>query len=165
MIFISPKEQLLVEMISERNPSCAPLLLTSLKEVFIHFPERLLSADFDKKLTDEFLRELIKHQEDVGLEKYYSLVTKDDTAHTLGEKCLANGELQDNIFKSLGSFGLTKLIESTLQHMTEAPFADKEVENAKTLIETRNKLRQVEEKFLNDAFKAYLKKQISLYNK
>ena len=133
-------------------------------KIMAHLPERLMHEKYDRALVDEFLKELIKNCKTLGLEKYFTVVTEDDTAHTLKDKCLAPNKLHENLFKSLGSYGITKLIEDILKKMAESGFAEKDAENLASLVETRNKLRQAEEKFLRDAFVAYLEKQISLYS-
>ena len=164
MVYIYPKEQLLVDMIAQKMPEMADFLKNAVGKIMAHLPERLMHEKYDKTLVNEFLKELIKNCKKLGLEKYFTVVTEDDTAHTLRDKCLAPNKLNENLFKSLGSYGITKLIEDVLKKMAESGFAKKDAENLVALIETRNKLRQAEEKFLRDAFVAYLEKQISLYS-
>lgn len=164
MKFFLDNEQKLLDEVLKNNPALAGSLSEAIKKVYHHLPETLISAKYDKKLVEEFLRNLLKDSQKLGVEKYFSIVTEDDTVHTIEKRCLAPNELQENILKSLGSFGLTKLLRDLLQKMAQGKFSEKEIENFVQLAEARNQLRQAEEKFLNSAFKAYLQKQISLYS-
>lgn len=164
MEFLFPQEQKMLQMVIARNPEKGKALEDAIKKIYIHLPLKLLNKKYDAKMVEEFLRELIKNGEKLGIEHYYNKVTEDDTSHTISKKCIVNGDLQKNIFKSLGSYGLTKLIRDVLSKMAEKDFSEQDVENLVRLIEARNKIRQNEEKFLEDAFRVYLKKQIALYN-
>lgn len=163
MIVLFPKEQLLLEAVMKKNPAQGALLAEAVNKIYVHLPEKLLDEKYDAKIVQEFLIELVKDGRKLGLEKYESIVVEDETKHALKEKCLANGALLDCIFKSLGSYGLTKVLQAVLQKMASAQFNKKEIDNLVALVEARNKMRQNEEKFLKDAFRAYLRKQISLY--
>lgn len=138
-------------------------LRDAISKIYIHLPEELFHEKYDPAIVEEFLRELVKDSQKLGLEQYYAHVAEDDTLHTLEKKCAAPHELQESIFKSLGSGGLTKLIEDLLRKMLESDFTEKEIQNFIELIEARNKLRQAEEKFLAASFRRYVEKQISLY--
>ena len=163
MIFLFPKEQLLVEMAVKKNSKNGAQLEAAIKKIYVHLPPKLLSDKYDSAITEEFLRALLDDSQKLGIEKYDTIVTEDETAHSLGEKCLGAEELQQGVFKSLGSYGLTKLIEDILKKMSESEYEKVNIEQLVELISARNAMRQNEEQFLEDAFRAYLKKQISLY--
>lgn len=164
MKFLFPKEKLLLEMIIKQNPAMGQKLQEAIQKIYIHLPEQLLHEKYDSKLIGEFLHELVKNTQKLGVEKYYSVVTEDETAHALQRKCLAETELHESIFKALGSYGPTKLIQDMLKKMSETKFSKKEMKNLVILIEARNKIRQNEEQFLEQSFRAYLQKQINLYS-
>ena len=145
------------------NKKFGVTLREAAERIYIHLPQELFHEKYDPAIVEEFLRELVKQSQKLGLEQYYAHVTEDDTIHTIGEKCAAPHELQESIFKSLGSGGLTKLIEDLLRKMLESEFMEKEIQNLVELIEARNKLRQAEEKFLEASFRRYVEKQIALY--
>lgn len=158
------KEQLLVDTIVKRNPGMGVKLQAALKKIYVHLPGKLIYEKYDPKIVEEFLRQLIRQSQKLGLEKYFSVVTEDDTVHTVEKRCLAPDELLRNMMKSLGSYSLTKLIADLLQKMATANFTDREIENLASLVEGRNRLRQAEERFLRDALRAYLEKKISFYS-
>ena len=162
MKFLFPEEQRFVEILFVKK-KLGGKLREALQKMYIHLPQELFHEKYDPAIVEEFLRELVKESQKLGLEQYYAHVTEDDTIHTVAKKCLAPHELQESIFKSLGSGGLTKLIEDLLQKMLKDEFTQKEIENLVALIEARNKLRQAEEKFLEASFRRYIEKQISLY--
>lgn len=159
-----PEEETLLHGIISAQLESGNLLQGALAKSIVHLPEKLISEKYDRGTVEEFLRELIKQSTKIGVEQYYQRVTEDETAHTLKQKCLSNGALEHNIFKSLGSTGLTSLIRDVLVKMREKKFGKQEITNLVHLVETRNKIRQAEEKFLEDAFRRYLDKQISLYS-
>lgn len=162
MKFLFPEEQRKVTLLFAKK-ELGQKLQQALDKMYVHLPEELFHEKYDPAIVGEFLRELVKQSQKLGLEQYYAHVTEDDTIHTIGEKCAAPHELQESIFKSLGSGGLTKLIEDMLKKMLESEFSEKEIQNLVELIEARNKLRQAEEKFLEASFRRYLQKQIELY--
>lgn len=159
---IFTEEQKLIEAVIKNKPELGEKLKKAIDGIFTHLPEKLLDG-YDEKLTQEFLRELLKNSQRLGEEKYLETVTEDETIHTLQHKCLADGDLEKSLFKSLGSHGLTKLIRDVLAKMAKSPFNEEDISNLVELIKARNKLRQVQEKFLKDSFKAYLEKQVKLY--
>lgn len=162
MKFLFPEEERLMKTLFVHK-EFGNKLREAIEKIYIHLPEELFHEKYDPAIVEEFLRELVKQSQKFGLEQYYAHVTEDDTIHTIGEKCAAPHELQESIFKSLGSGGLTKLMEDLLRKMLEDGFTEKEIQNLVELIEARNKLRQAEEKFLEATFRRYVEKQISLY--
>ena len=162
MKFLFPEEERLMKILFD-NKKFGVTLREAAERIYIHLPQELFHEKYDPAIVEEFLRELVKQSQKLCLEQYYAHVTEDDTIHTIGEKCAAPHELQESIFKSLGSGGLTKLIEDLLRKMLESEFMEKEIQNLVELIEARNKLRQAEEKFLEASFRRYVEKQIALY--
>ncbi len=163
MKFLFPKEKLLFDLIAGKNPAGADVLKKAFEKIWVHLPEKLLHEKYNAKITEEFLRKLAAESQRLGLEDYMSMVTEDETAHTLGQKCLGAKNLEKNILKSLGSYGLTRLIGDVMKKMTEKKFTAKDAESLADLIQARNKIRQNEQEFLEKIFHAYLESQLSLY--
>lgn len=163
MKFLFPKEKLLFDLIAGKNPEGAAILKKAFEKIWVHLPEKLLHEKYNPKVTEEFLRKLATESQRLGLEDYMAVVTEDETAHTLGEKCLGAKNLEKNIMKSLGSYGLTRLIGDVMKKMTEEKFTKKDAENLADIIQARNKMRQNEQDFLETVFQSYLESQLSLY--
>ncbi|MBI2639058.1 hypothetical protein HYW83_05720 [Candidatus Peregrinibacteria bacterium] len=162
MKFLFPEEERLINTLFA-NKNFGEKLRAAVEKIYIHLPQELFHEKYDPAVVEEFLKELVKDSQKLGLEQYYAHVAEDDTIHTIEKKCAAPHELQESIFKSLGSGGLTKLIEDLLRKMLASGFTENEIQNLVELIEARNKLRQAEEKFLEASFRRYIEKQISLY--
>lgn len=163
MKFLFPKEKLLFDLIAGKNPEGAALLKEAFEKIWVHIPEKLLHEKYNRKIAEEFLRKLAAESQRLGLEDYMSMVTEDETAHTLGQKCFGAKNLEQNIMKSLGSYGFTRLIGDVMKKMTEKKFDKKDTEGLADLVQARNKMRQNEQEFLENVFSSYLKSQLSLY--
>ncbi|MBI2464292.1 hypothetical protein HYV57_05015 [Candidatus Peregrinibacteria bacterium] len=155
-------EQKLVEGIAQKYPHKADLLTQILSKLRVELPSPFLKK-YDMPLAKEFLRFLIANTQKVGAEKYCTMATRDGISHTIIQKCIIKDDMADNLFKILGSYGITRLIEDVLKKMETGDFHEKTIENLKSLIEGRNKLRQAEEIFLEKAFRKYLREKKELY--
>lgn len=164
MKIIFEKEQKLLNEIVKNNPEWGEKLKTAVEGIFTHLPEKLM-PDYDEKLVAEFLKELMASSAKLGQEQYLAAVTEDNTYHAMWKKCLGSKNLPLDLYRALGSAGLTELVMETLKKMTTNKFNEDNINNLVELIKLRNHLRQVEQRFLKKSFIAYLKKQISLYDK
>lgn len=157
-------EQTLVESILQKYSHKADPLAQALSKLRVELPPHFLKK-YTMPLGKEFLRFLITDTQKTGAEKYFTMATRDGISHTIVKKCIIKDDMVDSLFKMLGSYGITRLIEDVLKKMEIGDFDEKTIENLIGLIDGRNKLRQAEEVFLEKAFRKYLQKKVELYKK
>ncbi len=162
---VSEKEKGLLATIQKNFPEQAEMIHSALAQIFATYPKNLLSDKYDKEAVRSFLHALMKDSAEKGHEQYMQVVFEDGANHILNEKCLGTDDLLRAMMQSLGSAGVTKLIEDCMTKMADTKFTEQDVENLTDLIKMRNKLRQSEQKFLETAFAKFIQHQIDIYSK